>query len=145
MKITERNTSIPALPPLPRTSFIQEVGKSFEYLSISRIFVSLPKRGTSGTLYRYLEVARRSSDVVWKRGLLTKGNGICHGVAGNGYAFLALRKADAADGRHLHRARIFAGGWVRGSGTVDEFADFAATYYRWLPRKLANDNKRVKA
>ncbi|CAN0431393.1 unnamed protein product, partial [Ectocarpus fasciculatus] len=58
---------------------------------------------------RYLEMARRSSEVVWKRGLLTKGNGICHGVAGNGYAFLSLRKADAADGRHLHRARSFAG------------------------------------
>ncbi|CAM9171718.1 unnamed protein product [Ectocarpus sp. 12 AP-2014] len=58
---------------------------------------------------RYLEMARRSSEVVWKRGLLMKGNGICHGVAGNGYAFLSLRKADAADGRHQHRARSFAG------------------------------------
>ncbi|CAM9962804.1 unnamed protein product [Pylaiella littoralis] len=58
---------------------------------------------------RYLEMARYSSEAVWKRGLLTKGNGICHGVAGNGYAFLSLRKADGTDGRHLHRARRFAG------------------------------------
>lgn len=61
---------------------------------------------------RYLEMARRSSDVVWKRGLLTKGNGLCHGVAGNGYAFLALRKANGDDGRHLHRARSFAGAFL---------------------------------
>lgn len=58
-------------------------------------------------------MARRSSEAVWTRGLLTKGNGICHGVAGNGYAFLSLRKADGADGRHLHRARSFAGVWCR--------------------------------
>lgn len=57
-------------------------------------------------------MARRSSEAVWARGLLTKGNGICHGVAGNGYAFLSLRKADGADGRHLHRAKSFAGACV---------------------------------
>lgn len=57
-----------------------------------------------------MEAAKASSEVVWKRGLLTKGNGICHGVAGNGYAFVTLAKADAAErNRHLHRARGFAG------------------------------------
>lgn len=60
---------------------------------------------------RYLDTAKRSSEVVWKRGLLTKGNGICHGVAGNGYAFLCLKSADATDGQHLNRARGFAGGY----------------------------------
>lgn len=38
----------------------------------------------------YLEAARQCADVVWKRGILTKGFGLCHGMAGNGYAFLHL-------------------------------------------------------
>ncbi|KAF6024460.1 LANCL2 [Bugula neritina] len=46
-------------------------------------------------------------DVVWKRGLLRKGYGICHGVAGNAYTFLSLYKL-SKDKKHLHRACQFA-------------------------------------
>jgi len=38
----------------------------------------------------YLQTALQCGDVVWKRGLLTKGYSICHGVAGNAYTFLVL-------------------------------------------------------
>ncbi|XP_075265956.1 glutathione S-transferase LANCL1-like [Convolutriloba macropyga] len=38
----------------------------------------------------YLEAARRAGAVVWRSGLLTKGPGLCHGVAGNGYSLLTL-------------------------------------------------------
>lgn len=38
----------------------------------------------------YLQTALKCGDVVWKRGLLTKGYSICHGVAGNAYTFLVL-------------------------------------------------------
>ncbi|XP_046745140.1 lanC-like protein 2 isoform X2 [Diprion similis] len=38
----------------------------------------------------YLRVALECGDVVWSRGLLKKGYGICHGVAGNAYTFLYL-------------------------------------------------------
>jgi hypothetical protein len=41
----------------------------------------------------FLAAARRAGEVVWARGLLKKGPGLCHGVAGNGYALLALYKA----------------------------------------------------
>jgi hypothetical protein len=41
----------------------------------------------------FLAAARRAGEVVWERGLLKKGPGLCHGVAGNGYALLALYKA----------------------------------------------------
>lgn len=33
---------------------------------------------------RYLQACIRCGEITWKRGLLTKGPGICHGVAGSG-------------------------------------------------------------
>ena len=45
---------------------------------------------------KYLAAARRCADVVWHRGLLKKGDGLCHGIAGNAYSFLALARFDAA-------------------------------------------------
>jgi len=55
----------------------------------------------------YREAAERAADHVWKNGLVCKGNGICHGIAGNGYAFLALYRA-TGDPRALDRALHFA-------------------------------------
>jgi hypothetical protein len=55
----------------------------------------------------YLDTARRAARHVWRYGLLRKGNGICHGIAGNGYAFLSLYRR-TADPRDLHRALHFA-------------------------------------
>ena len=39
---------------------------------------------------KYILAAKRAGDLVWERGLLKKGPGLCHGVAGNGYTFLHL-------------------------------------------------------
>jgi hypothetical protein len=55
----------------------------------------------------YLEAARRAAEHVWRYGLLRKGNGICHGIAGNGYAFLTLHRA-TSDAHALDRALHFA-------------------------------------
>ena len=33
---------------------------------------------------RYLAACRKCGDVTWQKGLLRKGPGICHGVAGSG-------------------------------------------------------------
>ena len=38
----------------------------------------------------YLKIALQCGEVIWSRGLLKKGYGICHGVAGNEYTFLTL-------------------------------------------------------
>lgn len=38
----------------------------------------------------YLNVAKESGEVVWSRGLLKKGYGLCHGVSGNAYSLMAL-------------------------------------------------------
>ncbi|EEC17115.1 conserved hypothetical protein, partial [Ixodes scapularis] len=52
---------------------------------------------------RYLEPLRKSVDVIWRRGLLKKGYGICHGVAGNAYAFLRMYQL-TRELKYLHRA-----------------------------------------
>ena len=44
---------------------------------------------------------------IWKAGPLTKGYGLCHGTAGNGYAFLKLYRR-TSDAMWLERARSFA-------------------------------------
>ena len=58
--------------------------------------------GAPGTVYllarawltwreeKYLAALRRAGDLCWEKGLLRKGPGICHGVAGTGYVFLLL-------------------------------------------------------
>ena len=52
---------------------------------------------------KYLREAVECGDLIWQRGLLHKGYGLCHGTAGNGYAFLALYRA-TGDQRHLYHA-----------------------------------------
>lgn len=56
---------------------------------------------------RYLAAARRAARAVWRRGLLRKGVGLCHGVAGNGYALLAMWRATREE-QYLEQARAFA-------------------------------------
>ncbi|XP_076286080.1 glutathione S-transferase LANCL1 [Lasioglossum baleicum] len=56
---------------------------------------------------KYLDIALQCGEVIWKRGLLKKGYGICHGVAGNAYTFLCLFQ-QTKDAKHLYRACKFA-------------------------------------
>jgi lanthionine synthetase-like protein len=53
------------------------------------------------------ELAVAGGELTWRAGPLRKGPGLCHGTAGNGYAFLALL-ARTGDERWLTRARAFA-------------------------------------
>lgn len=55
----------------------------------------------------YLVRAMLCGQAIWKRGLLKKGYGICHGVAGNAYAFLGLWKA-TNEAKYLYQAAVFA-------------------------------------
>ena len=50
---------------------------------------------------------RAGGELTWRAGPLTKGAGLCHGTAGNGYAFLALLER-TGDELWLDRARGFA-------------------------------------
>jgi hypothetical protein len=53
------------------------------------------------------ELAVAGGELTWRAGPLRKGANLCHGTAGNGYAFLALL-ARTGDERWLNRARAFA-------------------------------------
>jgi lantibiotic modifying enzyme len=52
---------------------------------------------------QYLSAAEQCGGVVWKRGLLRKGYGLCHGAAGNAYTFLQLYRL-TGHAHHWHRA-----------------------------------------
>lgn len=56
---------------------------------------------------KYLDACLRCGETTWTKGLLKKGPGICHGVAGSGYVFLLLYRL-TGDFKHLHRAQQFA-------------------------------------
>ncbi|KAM9307837.1 lanC-like protein 2 [Gastrophryne carolinensis] len=64
---------------------------------------------------KYLKDAIECSDVIWQRGLLRKGYGICHGTSGNGYAFLSVYH-HTQDRKYLYRACKFAE-WCLDYGT----------------------------
>ncbi|XP_076758502.1 glutathione S-transferase LANCL1 isoform X1 [Xylocopa sonorina] len=63
----------------------------------------------------YLKTALKCGEVIWSRGLLKKGYGICHGVAGNAYTFLCLFQ-QTKDIKYLYRACKFAE-WCMDYGT----------------------------
>lgn len=83
--------------------------------------------GAPGTVYlmakaylvfkdeKFRNACIKAGEVVWNKGLLRKGPGICHGVAGNGYVFLLLFRL-TGDEKYLHRANLFAAFM-----TTDEF------------------------
>lgn len=56
---------------------------------------------------KYLTGALKCGECLWNKGLLKKGPGICHGVAGSGYVFLLLHRL-TGDPKHLYRATKFA-------------------------------------
>ncbi len=50
---------------------------------------------------------RAGGELTWRAGPLSKGSNLCHGTAGNGYAFLALFER-TGDELWLARGRAFA-------------------------------------
>lgn len=56
---------------------------------------------------RYLDSCIISGELVWHKGLLKKGPGLCHGVAGSGYVFLLLYRL-TSNKMYLRRAVRFA-------------------------------------
>ena len=55
----------------------------------------------------YFTRAQHCAESIWTRGLLKKGYGLCHGVAGNTYAFVAMWKV-TNDPKYLYKAALFA-------------------------------------
>lgn len=75
--------------------------------------------GASGAIYllikayikfreeKYLIASQRAADLIWRKGLLLKGPGTCHGVAGNGFVFLVMYRL-TQNPIYLYRAIQFA-------------------------------------
>lgn len=55
----------------------------------------------------YLASAIKASNLIYQKGLLRKGPGICHGVAGNGYCFLFMYRLTGQQ-EYLDKARTYA-------------------------------------
>ena len=72
--------------------------------------------GTKPAFDRLLE---KGGELTWKAGPLTKGPGLCHGTAGNGYAFLKLY-GRTGNPKWLERARAFAMHSIEQSETMAE-------------------------
>lgn len=85
---------------------------------------------------KYLDAARDCAEVIWQRGLLKKGYGVCHGVAGNGYAFLAMYQLTKEE-KYFYRAYKFgewcfdygAHGCRRPDSPLSLFEGLAGTIY----------------
>ena len=56
---------------------------------------------------KYLNACIRCGELIWLRGILKKGPGICHGVAGSAYAHLLLYRLTGHQ-KYLYRAMKFA-------------------------------------
>jgi hypothetical protein len=68
----------------------------------------------------FLEAAKDAADrTVWVRGLLRKGSGLCHGISGNAYTFLALYRV-TRDLRYLYQALAFASFLVTNKQIIDQ-------------------------
>ena len=55
----------------------------------------------------YLEAAEKAGEDIWTRGLIKKGKGLCHGVAGNAYSFIHLFRITQEE-KWLKKAFSFA-------------------------------------
>ena len=61
---------------------------------------------TSGGDSPGMNAAIRAGEDLWVRGVLLKGNGLCHGITGNSYALHSLFRA-TKDKKWLNRAYRF--------------------------------------
>ena len=86
------------------------------------LLCALAARTHGDAAHQFLVDARELGEVVWARGLLTKGVGLCHGASGNAYAFLALYRA-TDESRWLARAQYFARFAIERSDEIAHKAD----------------------
>lgn len=55
----------------------------------------------------YRTACLKAGEVIWNKGLLRKGPGLCHGISGNAYAFLLLYRL-TMNKKYIYRAKMFA-------------------------------------
>lgn len=94
------------------------------YHSICRLNYLMSRYSCAGVAYlfakaylinkkpQYLDTCIRSGELVWQKGLLKKGPGICHGVAGSAYVFLLLYRL-TGNSKYIYRAQRQDNLWHR--------------------------------
>ncbi|PRD26556.1 UNVERIFIED_CONTAM: LanC-like protein 2 [Trichonephila clavipes] len=92
---------------------------------------------------KYLESARRCSDVIWQRGLLKKGYGICHGVSGNGYAQLRLFQV-TREAKYLYRAVKFKASQLDGVDKVEKMVMTLIQHLSVISKDYVVENNKKK-
>ncbi|KAJ6667629.1 hypothetical protein lerEdw1_016750 [Lerista edwardsae] len=75
-----------------------------EYLGIAYMFA---KAYLVSKKPQYLDSCISCGELTWQKGLLKKGPGICHGVAGSAYVFLLLYRL-TGNSKYIYRAQRFA-------------------------------------
>eukprot|EP00565_Helicotheca_tamesis_P000060 CAMPEP_0185734652 /NCGR_PEP_ID=MMETSP1171-20130828/23129_1 /TAXON_ID=374046 /ORGANISM="Helicotheca tamensis, Strain CCMP826" /LENGTH=279 /DNA_ID=CAMNT_0028404703 /DNA_START=24 /DNA_END=863 /DNA_ORIENTATION=+ len=78
-------------------------GAVLTFLSAHRTYSS-----TATNDHKYLSMAHDAAECVWRYGLLHKGPGLCHGIAGNAYCFLALQRDDPTNNKWIFHAAFMA-------------------------------------
>ncbi|CAB1328958.1 unnamed protein product [Coregonus sp. 'balchen'] len=56
---------------------------------------------------QYLDTCIRSGELVWQKGLLKKGPGICHGVAGSAYFFMLLYRL-TGNSKYIYLTSVYS-------------------------------------
>ena len=84
---------------------------------------------------RFLSAAVRCGEVVWERGILRKGCGLCHGTAGNAFAFLQLY---GITGNPVYVARAVKVGAVELDGTGFDTHTLSLTISASISHSLLN-------
>jgi len=104
---------------LSLTAWRSEMGANWRAVAVRDASAKLCQHchGAPGMVTTFADVAFQSSELhallleggrfAWAAGPLAKGGGLCHGTAGNGYAFLKLYRR-TGDAIWLDRARAFA-------------------------------------
>lgn len=80
---------------------------------------------------KYLELARRCSEVVWQIGFLKKGAGLCHGISGNAYIFLMLHKWTKEE-EYLQKAICFALNYFTHCNLMDDIPEYPYSLFEGL-------------
>lgn len=81
---------------------------------------------------KFLQAAEDIAEgVIWPRGLLKKGVGLCHGISGNGYSLLCLA-AGAAGAATRNQGLVEESSSLKWKGRAMQYAKFAMDHFQEL-------------
>lgn len=97
MHHTVRTCTDVILVAVPTVSFVTQCSRAGVAYLFAKAYLINKKP-------QYLDTCIRSGELVWQKGLLKKGPGICHGIAGSAYVFLLLYRL-TGNSKYIYRAQ----------------------------------------